>query len=49
MLDMVRKDPVIPAPAERASSLQPRVEEPIHVPAPNQPTTSEPKEAAQSK
>ena len=46
MLDMAGKHPVTPAPAERALSLRPRVEEPISVPTPNEPPTSEPKEAA---
>ena len=48
MLDVVKKDPVTPAPAERASSLRPRAEEPIGVPAPNKTPTSEPEEAAPS-
>ena len=48
MLEMVRKDPVTPSPAERALSPRPRVEEPIGVPTPNEPPTSEPEEAAQS-
>ena len=48
MLDMVRKDPMTPAPAERALSLRHRAEEPIGVPAPNKPPALEPEEAAQS-
>ena len=48
MLDVVKKDPMTPAPAERASSPRPRVEEPISVPGPNEPPTSEPKEAGYS-
>ena len=36
MLDVVRKDPMTPAPAERSSSLRPRVDEPIGVPTPNE-------------
>ena len=48
MLDMVRKDHMTPAPAERASSLIPRVEQPISVPTPNELPASEPEEAAQS-
>ena len=47
MLDVVRKDPVTPAPAERASSLRARAEEPIGVPTPSEPTTLEPEGAAQ--
>ena len=43
MLYVVMKDPVTPAPVERASSL----EEPVSVPAPSEPTASEPEEAAQ--
>ena len=34
MLDIMRKDSVTPAPTQRASSLRPRVEEPISVPTP---------------
>ena len=41
MLDMARKDPVTPAPAERAPSPRPRMEELIGVPAPSEPTTLE--------
>ena len=37
-----------PAPAERVSSLRPRAEEPIVVPAFNKLPTSEPDEAPQS-
>ena len=37
-----------PAPAEKVSSLRPRVEESIGVPTPNEPPTLEPKETAQS-
>ena len=48
MLDMARKDPMTPVPAERASSLRPRVEEPISIPAPNKPPASGPQEAAKS-
>ena len=47
MLVMTRKDLMTPAPAERASSQRPRVEEPISVPASSEPTVSEPEEAAQ--
>ena len=48
MLDVARKDPVTSAPAERASSLRPRVEELIGVPASNELPPLEPREAAQS-
>ena len=48
MLDVARKDPMTPAPAERASSLRPRVEEPVGVPTPNELSALEPEEAAQS-
>ena len=47
MLDMVRKDLVTPATAERASSLRPKVEELIGVPTPSESTTLEPEEATQ--
>ena len=47
ILDALRKDPMTPAPAERASSLRPRAEEPISVPATSKPTALEPEEAAQ--
>ena len=49
MLDMVRKDPVTPAPAERASLLRPRVEGLISVPAFSEPTNLEPEEAHNQK
>ena len=45
MLDMRRKDPMIPGPAERALLPRPRVEESISVPAPSKPTTLESEEA----
>ena len=48
MLDVARKDSMTPAPKERASWPRPRVKEPIGVPAPNEPPTLEPKEAAKS-
>ena len=47
MLDVVRKDPMTSAPAEKASSLRPRVEKPISVSGSSKPTTLEPEEAAQ--
>ena len=48
MLDMVKKDPLTPAPAERASSLIPRAEGLIGIAAPNELPALEPKEAAPS-
>ena len=48
MLDMARKDLVTPVPAERASSLRPRAEDPIGASASNKLPTLEPKEAGQS-
>ena len=48
MLDMARKDPVTPAPAERVLSLRLRVEETIGISVPNELPTSQPEEAAQS-
>ena len=47
MLDVVGKDPMTLAPAERASLLVPRVEELVGVPGPSKPTTLESEEAAQ--
>ena len=46
MLDMVRKDPMTPAPVGRVSLPRPRAQEPIGVPVPNEPTTLESEEAA---
>ena len=48
MLDVARKDPVTPPPAERASPLRPRAKDLIGVLTPNKLPTSEPMEAAQS-
>ena len=47
MLDEARRDPMAPASAERAPLLTPRMEELISVSAPNDPPSSEPKEAVQ--
>ena len=47
MLNVARKDPMTPAPAERALSLRPRAEELIGVPAPSMPTALEPEKATQ--
>ena len=44
---MLSQDPLTPASVERASSLRLRVEEPIGVPAPSEPTGSAPEEAKQ--
>ena len=49
MLDVVKKDAVVPPfPAEGVSSPEPRAEEPIGLPDPDKPPTSEPEEAVHS-
>ena len=49
MLDMARKDPMAsPVPTVLASSLGPRVEEPIGIPNPDKPPALEPKKAVHS-
>ena len=47
MLDVVKRDPVVPASEERASSLTPKSEEPTSVPTPSEPIPLEPDEAVQ--
>ena len=49
MLDMAKKDTMAPpVPTEEACSSEPRAEEPIGLPAPEEPPASEPEEAADS-
>ena len=48
MMDVVKKDPMVPASAEGAQLSKPRAEELPIVTAPSKPTASEPEEAAQS-